>query len=75
MLQEAQKTLEASDFSLADLETRLNGLLEQLQTKPGILFSLVRIATTGAPASPGLFDTLHVLGKERSLARLRQVVL
>jgi glutamyl-tRNA synthetase len=67
-------TLEDSDFSIEDLESRLNALLEAQQTKPGILFSLIRIATTGAPFSPGLFDTLHILGKDTSLARLRQCI-
>ncbi len=71
MLEAAIITLEPSDFSLNDLEKRLNALLEQLATKPGILFSLIRIASTGAPASPGLFDTLQVLGKEVTLTRLR----
>jgi glutamyl-tRNA synthetase len=73
-LQAAHDTLVDSDFSENDLETRLNKLLEQLGTKPGILFSLIRIATTGAPFSPGLFETLHTLGKEKSLSRLRLIL-
>lgn len=67
-------SLEDSDFSIADLEARLNALLETQKTKPGILFSIIRIASTGAPFSPGLFDTLHILGKHTSLARLRQCI-
>ncbi|MCA9330046.1 glutamate--tRNA ligase [Candidatus Saccharibacteria bacterium] len=63
--------LENSDFSVTDLEQRLNSLLTKLDTKPGILFSIIRIATTGAPYSPGLFDTLNVLGKDTSLQRIR----
>ncbi len=70
MLQTARGELEASNFSEEDLTTRLNGLLEKLQTKPGILFSLVRIATTEAPASPALAGTLAVLGKDTSLRRI-----
>jgi len=45
-------------------------LLETTGQKPAVLFSLIRIATTQAPASPGLADTLHVLGKEISLRRI-----
>ena len=52
-------------FSVEDLQRRLNDLLEQTGEKPAALFSLIRIATTQAPASPGLAETLHVLGKER----------
>lgn len=74
LLQAAYDELQASDFSVKDLETRLNNLLEKLETKPGILFSLIRIAITGAPFSPALFDTLHVLGKDKSLARLQQTL-
>jgi glutamyl-tRNA synthetase len=70
LLEQAKTALEASDFSAPDLTERLNKLLEQTGQKPAVLFSLVRIATTQAPASPGLADTLAVLGKERSLKRL-----
>jgi glutamyl-tRNA synthetase len=70
LLEQAQEILEASDFSVPDLTERLNQLLETSGQKPAVLFSLIRIATTQAPASPGLADTLAVLGKERSLDRL-----
>ena len=70
LLEQAKNTLEQSDFSTEDLTTRLNDLLEKTGQKPGVLFSLIRIATTWAPSSPGLADTLAVLGKDRSLERL-----
>lgn len=72
LLEQAKAELTASDFSVADLTERLNQLLEQTGQKPATLFSLIRVATTQAPASPGLADTLSVLGKERSLRRLKQ---
>jgi glutamyl/glutaminyl-tRNA synthetase len=59
-----------SDFSVGDLEQRLNKLLESLNQKPVVLFSLIRIATTQVPASPALADTLAVIGKNRSLSRI-----
>jgi glutamyl/glutaminyl-tRNA synthetase len=49
----------------------LNQLLETTGQKPGILFSLIRIATTWAPFSPQLNDTLALLGKEKALARIQ----
>jgi glutamyl-tRNA synthetase len=70
LLEQAGDTLEQSNFSADDLTDRLNQLLVTTEQKPAVLFSLIRIATTQAPASPGLADTLAVLGKERSLARL-----
>jgi glutamyl-tRNA synthetase len=70
LLKQAKETLAASDFSVEDLTGRLNDLLEQTGQKPAVLFSLIRIATTQAPSSPGLADSLAVLGKDRSLARI-----
>ncbi len=70
LLERAKTTLEASDFSVTDLTERLNQLLETTGQKPAVLFSLIRIATTQASASPSLADTLAVLGKQRSLQRL-----
>ncbi len=70
LLSAARDSLSQSDFSLTELTGRLNKLLEETGSKPGILFSLIRIATTQAPASPALANTLALLGKERSLKRL-----
>lgn len=74
LLEATAKELEASDFSSEDIQNRLNDLLEMLGTKPGILFAALRIAVTGAKASPELFGTLHVLGKEKSLDRLQKTI-
>jgi glutamyl-tRNA synthetase len=71
LLEQTKTSLEQSDFSQDDLTKRLNELLEQTGQKPVVLFSLIRVATTQAPASPGLADTLAVLGKDRSLQRLQ----
>lgn len=70
LLQQARATLEDSSFAVEDLIKRLNKLLEETEQKPAVLFSLIRIATTQAPASPGLAETLAVLGRERTLQRL-----
>ncbi|MGH7157623.1 MAG: glutamate--tRNA ligase [Candidatus Saccharimonadales bacterium] len=74
LLINAKATLEKSDFSADDLTERLNDLLSALNQKPGVLFSLVRIATTQAPASPGLAETLAVLGKQTSLRRIETML-
>ncbi len=70
LLQQAKTSLEASDFTINDLSEHLNQLLETTGQKPAVLFSLIRIATTQAAASPSLADSLAVLGKQRSLDRL-----
>lgn len=70
LLAQAKNVLTESDFSVDDLTERLNTLLETTGQKPAVLFSIIRIATTQAPASPGLADTLSVLGKETTLRRI-----
>ena len=70
LLGSCRDSLADSDFSVGDLEQRLNKLLESLNQKPVVLFSLIRIATTQVPASPALADTLAVIGKNRSLSRI-----
>lgn len=65
------EVLEASDFSESDLEQRLRQLVNQLDTKPGQLFGLIRQIITGSTVAPGLFETLAVLGRDASLRRLR----
>ncbi|HSX29203.1 MAG TPA: glutamate--tRNA ligase [Candidatus Saccharimonadales bacterium] len=70
LLEQSRTALAASDFTPPNLTDTLNTLLEQTGQKPGTLFSLIRIATTQAPASPGLADTLAILGKDVSLRRI-----
>jgi glutamyl-tRNA synthetase len=70
LLAAARESLSESDFTAEDLSARLNQLLEQSGQKPAVLFSLIRIATTQAAASPSLAESLAVLGKDRSLQRI-----
>jgi glutamyl-tRNA synthetase len=59
------------EWTPQSIQASLNQLLEITGQKPGILFSLIRIATTWAPFSPQLNDTLALLGRETSLQRLQ----
>lgn len=49
-------------------------LIEKMALKPRVAFSPVRIAVTGSHISPPLFESMALLGKERSLARLRAAI-
>ena len=46
-------------------------LLDGLQLKPRKAFGPIRVAVTGSTVSPPLFESLELLGRERSLRRLR----
>lgn len=72
LLQAAYDALKDTRFTPDEIQTALNQLLETTGQKPGILFSLIRIATTWAPFSPQLNDTLAIFGKETTLARLQK---
>lgn len=74
LLQFVQKGLSASDFTPEDIQNRLNLLLEQTGEKPAVLFSLIRIATTWAPASPQLNTSLAVLGQATVLSRVQNAI-
>jgi glutamyl-tRNA synthetase len=49
----------------------MRALAAEMGLKPGDLFQPVRVALTGSRSSPGLFECIAVLGKDRVLARLQ----
>jgi glutamyl-tRNA synthetase len=53
------------------IDAALREMAEQLGQKPRQAFQPVRIAITGSKVSPGLFESLELLGKTESLARLQ----
>jgi glutamyl-tRNA synthetase len=57
-------------FEAEAIEAALRALAERLGLKPRDAFQPIRQALTGSKVSPGLFESLEVLGKEESLARL-----
>ena len=74
LLSTAMDTLGNTEFTAEKTQEALNKLLETTGQKPGILFSLIRIATTWAPFSPQLNDTLAILGKETTVKRIQQAI-
>ena len=56
----------------ADIEAALRAaLVEGLELKPKVAFGAVRVAVTGRRVSPPLFESMELLGRDRSLDRLR----
>jgi glutamyl/glutaminyl-tRNA synthetase len=72
LLQTSLSRLESSDFETSNLQASLNELLATTEQKPVVLFSLIRIATTQSPASPGLAETMSLLGKDKCLKRINE---
>jgi glutamyl-tRNA synthetase len=66
----AEALASVEPFEAEAIESALRGLAERLGLKPREAFQPIRLALTGSKISPGLFESLEVLGKEESLARL-----
>jgi glutamyl-tRNA synthetase len=74
LLQSAKDALQNSDYTPEALQETLNELLQTTGQKPGIVFSLIRLAVSWAPFSPALNETLAVLGKDTVDARLQKSI-
>jgi glutamyl-tRNA synthetase len=74
----AEAALEASrgalasveGFDLSGVEAALEPLPARLDAKPGKVYQPIRVAITGTSVSPGIFESLAVLGRAESLARI-----
>jgi glutamyl-tRNA synthetase len=58
------------DWSAAELERALRELAELRGLSAGKLFQPLRVALTGTATSPGIFEVLMILGRDRSMARI-----
>jgi len=58
-------------FDAATIEARLRALADELGIKPGVLIHATRVSVTGQGNSPGLFEVLELVGKERTVARIK----
>jgi glutamyl-tRNA synthetase len=56
------------------IEAALKALCERLGAKPRTVYAPIRLAVTGSKISPGLYESLELLGREESLARLSAAV-
>ena len=77
--EEIARYLDGVRAALADLpepwtveavEHCLRGVVERTQRKAKDIFQPLRVALTGTTVSPGIFETVALLGREETLARL-----
>jgi len=70
-LSDARDALAAlASFDLEPIDAALRGVVDRRAVKPKQVFQPVRVALAGTPVSPGIFETLVVLGRDESLARI-----
>ena len=58
-------------WSAEAIEAALKRLCDELGEKPRTVYLPIRVAVTGSRVSPGLYESLELLGRETSLERLR----
>lgn len=61
-------------FTAAPLETALRDLAQSRGLKPAALIHATRVAVVGRAASPGLFETLELAGRDRVVSRMRSAI-
>ena len=70
-LQAAREALEGVEpFGVEGIEQALRGVVTARGAKPKDVFQPIRVALAGTTVSPGIFETLQVLGREESLRRI-----
>lgn len=74
LLKSAQTALLDSEYDAESVQKTLNLLLETTGQKPGILFSLIRLAVSWAPFSPALNETLAVISHDKVQTRLQLAI-
>ena len=75
LLQELQRGLSSlADFSVAEIEKVFAFITEKQGIKLGKLAQPARVAVTGRAESPGIFEVIEIIGKEKTLKRLEKAI-
>ncbi len=61
---------QAEPFDAEHIESALRAVVDRLDAKPGKVFQPVRVAIAGQTVSPGIFESVALLGKDEALARI-----
>jgi glutamyl-tRNA synthetase len=73
VLDEAERALaDVEPFTAAAIEQELRSLAERLELKPREAFQPIRVAVTGSKVSPGLFESVELLGRDATLERIKR---
>ena len=74
VLQKAREILAQTEFTHDTLDQALRAAAQQLGIKTGQMFQPIRVAVCGRKNAPPLFETLEVLGRDATLARIDQAI-
>ena len=74
VLEKARSVLAATEFKHDSLDQALRAAAQELGIKAGQMFQPIRVAVCGRKNAPPLFETLEVLGREKTLARIGQAI-
>ncbi|MGZ5376339.1 MAG: glutamate--tRNA ligase, partial [Solirubrobacterales bacterium] len=61
-------------FEVGPIENALEAVVAESGAKPGKVYQPIRVAISGGTVSPGIFESLAVLGRERSLERIERAL-
>jgi glutamyl-tRNA synthetase len=65
---------EVAEFDEAGVRESLEGVLERRACKPGAVYQPLRVAISGTTISPGIFESVALLGKDETLRRIDRVL-
>jgi glutamyl-tRNA synthetase len=61
-------------FKTETAEPPMRALVEELGVTPGQFFGILRVAVTGQKVSPPLFESMEIIGKQKTLERIRKAI-
>jgi glutamyl-tRNA synthetase len=70
-----QALAQTESFDVPAIEAALRGVVERSGQKPGKVFQPVRVAVAGSTVSPGIFESVALLGRDETLARIDRALL
>ena len=72
ILAELREKLAQCEWNQQELQRLIEGMCEEKSVGMGKIAQPIRVAVTGKTVSPAIYDTLMILGKEKTLARIER---
>src|SRR5258708_18224317 len=69
-LQQSTETMKTVEWSISSIEVTTRALIDELALKPREALLALRVAVSGGDVSPPLFESMYLVGRERTVARL-----